>query len=210
MDLASTVTVPATRTMGRTMPLLARLASCAAMTIGAFSAFAGEDGVTYDGVQTWAFTYPADALRAGAALDLRFLNETVAGQSGFVTATSDGAFQDGAGKPLRFWCVNAKFSDLSEQDLQREARFLAKIGVNLARFHADISPKGKDSAIGDADQKEIDAIWKAESIFKKEGIYVAISPYWRTPGGKGWGIDGYSADGDLWGVQFFNPTLRAA
>jgi len=188
------------------------LTGLALLLIGAAAATlsADEDGVTYDGTQTWAFAYPNDALRAGAALDLRYLNEPIAGQSGFVTATADGSFLDGAGKPLRFWCINAKFNDISEADLQREARFLAKIGVNLARFHTDIAPKGKDSAIEDADKKEIDAIWKAESIFKKEGIYVAISPYWRSSGGKNWGIEGYNGDAELWGVQFFNPTLQAA
>jgi len=41
-------------------------------------------------VGTWAFSYPAHGPQTGALLDLRYLNEKVAGESGFVTLTPDG------------------------------------------------------------------------------------------------------------------------
>src|SRR5437868_5507317 len=55
----------------------------------------------------WDFAPPTDAFRPNAALDLRSLNETVAGRSGFVKRTPDGAdFALGNGRPVRFWAVD--------------------------------------------------------------------------------------------------------
>lgn len=39
---------------------------------------------------TWNFEYPANALRDGAMLDLRYLNEKTAGQGGFITRANTG------------------------------------------------------------------------------------------------------------------------
>ncbi len=171
---------------------------------------AGEDGYTFGGDQTWAFTYPANALRDGALLDLRYLNEKVAGERGVVTSAPDGSFRDGAGKPLRFWAINAKFDFEKPEDFDAEARFLAKMGVNLARLHAECAPKDDKSALEQPDMKVIDQIWRAVAAFKKQGIYCVVSPYWRMQLFASYGIDGYKGDGEGWGVQFFNPKLRAA
>src|SRR6185437_4058350 len=56
---------------------------------------------------SWAFTPPRDEFRSDALLDLRGLNEKLAGEHGFVTRSKDGndfAFSDGT--PARFWAVN--------------------------------------------------------------------------------------------------------
>ncbi len=170
---------------------------------------AAEDGITYGGDQTWAFDYPSDALRPGAALDLRFLNEKTAGEKGFVTTTPDGGFCDGAGKAIRFWAVNGLFA-MKDDEYPRSAKFLAKMGVNLVRFHAAICPADDKTPLDQPNEKEIDAIWKGVAACKKEGIYVAISPYWKMQGHASYGIDGYHGDGEMWGVQYFNPKLQAA
>lgn len=181
-----------------------------ALALGLSAASAGEDGYTFGGDQTWAFQYPANALRDGALLDLRSLNEAVAGEKGVVTISPDGDFRDGAGRPLRFWAINAKFDFEKKEDFDTSARFLAKMGVNLARLHADLAPKDGKAPLDQPDLKEIDHLWRAVAALKKQGIYSVISPFWRMKPSASQGIEGYNGDADAWGVQYFNPKLRAA
>jgi hypothetical protein len=192
--------------------LSARRSAILGLTLlaAASSAAAGEDGYTFGGDQTWAFQYPANGLRDGALLDLRSLNETVAGEKGVVTISPDGDFRDGAGRPLRFWAINAKFDFEKPEDFDTSARFLAKMGVNLARLHADLAPKDGKAPLDQPDAKEIDRIWREVAALKKQGIYAAISPFWRMKPSAAQGIDGYTGDADAWGVHYFNPKLRAA
>jgi hypothetical protein len=85
----------------------------------------------------WPFQPPRDAFSPQALLDLRSLNEKLAGEHGFVTRSKDGndfAFADGM--PVRFWAVNDGAFD---KDLPRHARFLAKRGINRVRFHSNIA-----------------------------------------------------------------------
>src|SRR5689334_22965230 len=57
----------------------------------------------------WTFSYPSRPGSSKALLDLRFLNEPVAGQSGYVRLTPDGnGFALGDGTPVRFWAVNSE------------------------------------------------------------------------------------------------------
>ena len=55
---------------------------------------------------TWAFEPARDRFESAALLDLRHLNEGVAGQSGFVRVDGRGGFLRGDGQPIRFWAVN--------------------------------------------------------------------------------------------------------
>jgi hypothetical protein len=152
-------------------------------------------------------------------LDLSYLNEDVAGENGFVQLSADGnSFVDGAGNPLRFWCING--GDLARKfsfdQMQKYARFLAKMGVNMIRFHGSINPKGEHSEITEVDTAEAKAIWKMVATMKEEGIYSTISPFWAHNGHMGgnvpeeWEIEGYSGNEALWGVMFFNDTLKEA
>jgi hypothetical protein len=159
----------------------------------------------------WAFVHPRDDFKASAMLDLRCLNERTAGQCGFVHLSPTGDFVRGDGTPIRFWgCGTAEYT-LSADELADHARFLAKLGVNMVRIHAQIGPdsEANSPALTDVNQKEIDAIWRAVAAFKKEGIYVTISPYWAIDRpAEGWGIDGYKQRGNLWGLLFFDPKLQ--
>jgi hypothetical protein len=162
------------------------------------------------GVGTWAFAYPADTARPGALLDLRFLNEKIAGESGFIKRSADGnGFVLGNGQPVRFWSVGTDIYRKSPDEMAKQARFLARIGVNMVRLHTQIAPD-KDGPITAVNEKEIDGIWNCVAAMKKEGIYCTISPYWAN-GKKAteWGIDGYTGATDLWGVLFFNEKLQA-
>ena len=105
---------------------------------------------------------------------------------------------------------------LTDEEMQKHARFLAKIGVNMIRLHSSINPAGKGTQIDEVDTADVRAIWRSVAFMKKEGIYTTISPFWAHNGHMGgwvpkeWGIEGYSGKDDLWGVIFFNDTLKEA
>lgn len=168
---------------------------------------------------TWPFVYEEDPFSDDAMLDLRYLNETYAGEHGFIRLSEDGNyFRNGEGQPVRFWAVNggSMARKLSDEDLAYYARFLAKMGVNMIRYHGCISPKGKGTQLTDVDSVEINHIWRLVAAMKKKGIYTTISPFWAHNGHMGgwvppeWGINGYSEKDGLWGVMYFNDRLKEA
>jgi hypothetical protein len=155
----------------------------------------------------WAFPPSRDEFRSDALLDLRGLNEKTAGEHGFLTRTKDGndfAFAEGA--PARFWAVNdAAFG----KDLAWHACFLAKRGINMVRFHCNITPTNDD--LMSIDQADRDRLWKGIAAMKKEGIYVTYSPYWAGPARvkPSLGILDTGGSGN-WGLLFFDPKLQDA
>jgi hypothetical protein len=156
---------------------------------------------------TWAFHPSRDDFAPNAVLDLRRLNERVAGEHGFVRRSADGSdFVLGDGSPARFWAVNDGAFD---KDLARHARFLAKRGINMVRFHSNITPTGNDLLA--IDPTDRDRLWKGVTAMKKEGIYVTYSPYWagasHTKPAMGYLDDGGNHN---WGLLFFDPKLQAA
>ncbi len=168
--------------------------------------------------EPWTFTYSEDPFSGEALMDLRYLNEEEAGMHGFVRLSEDGeSFVRGDGKPVRFWSANVSgIKDHTPEEAAYLARFLAKMGVNMVRFHTSINPAGKGTMINWVDTSEVDAIWKMVAAMKKEGIYSTISPFWAHNGHMGgwvpeeWGIEGYSGKDALWGVMYFSDTLKEA
>ncbi|KAF0239267.1 MAG: hypothetical protein FD181_247 [Prolixibacteraceae bacterium] len=165
----------------------------------------------------WSFNYPGDNFTNNALLDLRYLNEKTAGENGFIKLSADGnSFQTENGKPMRFWSINGGdgTKSMSDADLAKFARFLAKMGVNMIRYHGSINPVGAN--INEVDKADVTAIWRMVAAMKKEGIYSTISPFWAHNGHmgepklSGWGIPGYTAKDDLWGVMYFSDTLKNA
>jgi hypothetical protein len=160
----------------------------------------------------WAFEPAKDAFSADAMFDLRTLNEKSAGASGFVTVSKDGEFLLGNGQPARFWAINTGAYNKNPQstpDLARHARFLAKHGVNMVRFHGNITPAGGN--LTDIDAKERDNLWRLVAAMKKEGIYTTFSPYWAvssrvTPA---MGVPD-AGKGKNMGLLFFDPKLQDA
>jgi len=171
----------------------------------------------------WAFAPKPDDFAPSALLDLRSLNEKVAGEAGFVKVSPGGDFLLGSGKPVRFWAVNTNVGRekpytvrprwrQAEPDLSRHARFLAKRGVNMVRVHAHINPDLKanpNAALTDIDTKERDWIWRTVAAMKKEGVYTTISPYWpnSTQLSDSWGIPG-GAKQSVHGLLFFDEKLQ--
>ncbi len=169
--------------------------------------------------ETWEFHYPGDSFTEEALLDLRYLNESYAGEHGFIGLSEDGeSFVRGDGEPIRFWPVNGGGSTrrMSDEELAWHARFLAKQGVNMNRWHGSINPSGKGTDIFEIDTAEVEAIWRWVAAMKKEGIYSTISPFWAHNGHMGgwvpeeWGIEGYSGNDALWAVMYFNDRLKEA
>ena len=122
-------------------------------------------------------------------------------------------FVRGDGKPIRFWPVNAGGWHLKPEEMAANARFLAKMGVNMVRIHGSVSPKGKGKTLADWDRDEVDRIQRYVAALKKEGIYTILSPFWANGGHSGatasWGL-GYCDGEDVWGLLFFDERLQSA
>jgi hypothetical protein len=164
----------------------------------------------------WAFNTDVDPF-ADSPIDLRRLNEDVAGQHGFVRLSEDGnAFVRGDGKPIRFWAINTSVQYRHDDEaLARHARWLARMGFNMVRMHGSINPKEEGAAITDIDEEDLDRLWRLVAAMKKEGIYVTYSPFWAHGGhsrnrAADWGFEGYDNRTDIWGLMFFEPALEEA
>ena len=162
----------------------------------------------------WSFVHTRDTFRTDALLDLRELNEPIAGQTGFVRLSDDrNGLVRGDGIPVRFWGVNYSFArNQGGKELGHSARFLAKRGVNLIRFGAgNVHSHAKNPELTDADPKHIEQTWRVVAAMKKEGIYTMIGPYWpvdlkHVPGS--WGIEGWPENQSPAGLLFFNAQLQ--
>jgi len=160
---------------------------------------------------TWAFEPAQDTYDRRSLLDLRYLNEAIAGESGFVKLAADKeSFLKGNGEPLRFWGVNVATKRLNDQQLQDQGRFLAKRGVNLVRLHESLVPKTPESQFTDLDMETRDRIWRTVAAMKQAGIYVTVSPYWAhiVKPQPNWPVP--QSGKNLSGLLFFNPELQTA
>ncbi|MEM9215498.1 MAG: hypothetical protein AAGD25_14280 [Cyanobacteria bacterium P01_F01_bin.150] len=163
---------------------------------------------------TWAFTPEPDTYDRNALLDLRFLNEDIAGQTGFIRRSEDGKdFVKGDGSPIRFWAVNSEVWEKSPDELDNHAKFLAKRGVNLVRWHGNIPADKKDGEanLSDISEEDRDNLWRYVAAMKQEGIYMTLSPYyalWMKPR-LHWDLP-RSGNGDMHGLLFFDPELQEA
>jgi hypothetical protein len=160
---------------------------------------------------TWAFEPDEDEFSPKALLDLRSLNEKIAGESGFVRATPSGDFVLGNGQPVRFWAVNTSGGPSHDiADIRKHARFLAKRGINMVRWHGSLYPKGPNTKLTDVDIAEIEKTQAFVAAMKAEGIYTTFSPYWSvaTPASPGWGLKGHP-NGGMPGLLFWDEDLQA-
>lgn len=164
-----------------------------------------------DPAQSWVFTPEPDRFSPEALLDLRDLNEAQAGQSGFIRRSPDGEdFVTGDGKPIRFWPVNTYIWRQSPEAMAEQARFLAKRGVNLARWHGQIPSQAPNAPLKAIDETARDQLWRLVAAMKQQGIYTSISPYFAAalPPQPQWGVP---RDSDtMMGLLFFDPVVQEA
>lgn len=163
---------------------------------------------------TWNFNPPKDAFSDQALLDLRSLNEAVAGETGFIRLSKDGNdFVRGDGKPIRFWAMNSgahsKHPKFPAPDLDRHARFMAKRGINMTRFHGNVTPRNGN--IDEVNRGELDGLWRTVAAMKKAGIYTTFSPYWANSSQIKAGQNGILAnEAGNSGLLFFDQRLQQA
>ncbi len=170
------------------------------------------------GGRGWAFAMDVDPFADGP-LDLRGMNEKVAGGSGFIRLAPDGeSYVRGDGEPIRLWGVAANCTlKTTDEELARHARFLARMGCNAVRMggaSAGLAPQAEGSRLEEPDRGFVDIVWRVVAAMKKEGIYTRISPFWDHGSVKyinpAWGLEGYKSGDGLNGLLFFEPALQKA
>jgi len=146
---------------------------------------------------------PVDAYTDEALLDLRGLNEKVAGSRGYVrTQGNDFVLADG--RPVKFWAANAGgvIHSLDHDSHVYLARHLAKRGVNLVRLHGGIY-SSRDPAV---DRRKLDNIHHFVWALKQQGIYTKLSFYFPA-----WfRLDPWHREADRWSfmVLFFDADMQ--
>ncbi len=161
---------------------------------------------------SWVFKAETD-VDAESPIDLRGLNEKEAGEHGFIRVSDDGrGFVRGDGKPIRFWATHStNIAKMSDEDVRRYTRFLARMGVNLGLAGSALQPAPKQPDINKTHPDKLDETWRMVAAFKKQGIYSEIRGTWFYGGfAKVEGIEGYSAKDGMQSVIFFSPKLQKA
>jgi len=153
----------------------------------------------------WSFEPGSETFGKDALLDLSYLNEKEAGESGFLQASGD-SFKLGNGQPVRFWGVNAGApNELSHDQVDFMAARFAKLGINIARLQDSVFEReGNDPTKINADH--LDKLFYTINAFKKKGIYVALSNYFSL----GFSIkasDGIPGTEDAIGKQAFGLLI---
>jgi hypothetical protein len=158
------------------------------------------------------FAPPEDAF-GPAALDLRTLNEPVAGSHGFITAKGSQFIFPGTGQPVRFWAVNGagvpapeRGAAIDRPALEKSARMLAKHGVNLVRLHG-----GMFDQFGNTDPQRIQQSIATVEALKAQGIYTHFSiyfPLWLTPKPDNPVLKGYDGKTHPFAALYFNPDFQ--
>jgi len=172
-----------------------------------------KQGIEKGSEDTWAFEPEYDEFDKSSLLDLRYLNEKYSGQHGFIKRSKDGSdFVRGDGKPIKFWAINTSAYNKPPNgpmaDLKRHGRFLAKRGINMVRFHGNITPDGP--TLKDINKAERDKLWKLVAAMKKSGIYVTFSPYWAVSANfhpASWGTTDPNMSKPF-GLLFFDKKLQ--
>ncbi len=156
------------------------------------------------------FAFEPDPDPFGAALlDLRSLNETVSGAGGFIQVKGDVFVHEKTGRPVRFWAVNAEHEILGHDraTLDRFARRLAKVGVNMVRLHG---PLWREQDMTQIDEAKLSGLHRLVAALKAQGIYLTLSSYfplWLRPKGLS-GFEGYKGDAFPFAIPFFNHRFQ--
>jgi hypothetical protein len=126
----------------------------------------------------FAWTPGRDPLTGEAPIDLRRLNERVAGMNGCVRREGD-RFVLGSGQPVRFWAVQGGLGAAPDR-FDRRARHLAKYGVNLVRLGGlEFFRDWRDDKASFRDR--LDTLHAKVAALKQHGIYVYLDHlYWHT------------------------------
>jgi len=159
----------------------------------------------------FAFEPDADRFAPDAPLDLRSLNEKVAGEHGHVRAAGDQFVLGTTAKPVRFWAVNCgpNVVRLDPASVDYLARKLAKLGVNMVRYHGPVFDRSaRDAATIDA--KLLAKLHRFVAAMKRQGIYTKLSfyfPLWFDVRPE-YRVRGWSGKGKPFALLFFHPDMQ--
>jgi hypothetical protein len=167
-----------------------------------------DPGTTASSEAGWfPFAPPADKFDRTSVIDLRGLNESFAGEHGWVQAQG-GHFAFGStGEAVRFWAVNGPPGGLDQAGLKQSARTLAKYGVNLVRLHG-----GMFDEAGEVSPDKIRHAQETVAAMRAEGIYSHLSiyfPLWLTPKPDTQWLTGYNGSQHPFAALYFNPDFQA-
>ena len=146
-----------------------------------------------------------DGFAKTSAIDLRGLNEKTDGDGGFIGARGGHFVHTKTGEPVRFWAVNGP-SGKSKEDLKREARILAKRGVNLVRVHHAVF-----DGTGEVDPTAVQRAFDVVDAMKTEGIYAHFSiyfPLWLQPKPDTPWLKGYDGNKHPFAALLFNEDFQ--
>lgn len=153
----------------------------------------------------FAFDPSTDSFQKDSVIDLRFLNEAQAGEHGFITARNGQFIHSQSGEAVRFWAVNGPAAQTRDA-LQREARQLAKYGVNLVRVHGPLFDKR-----GEVDPARVRRAMDIVETMKAEGIYTHFSiyfPLWFDPPADLEWMPGYDGKTHSFATLYFHPKFQ--
>ncbi|HEV8062092.1 MAG TPA: hypothetical protein VGP68_19595 [Gemmataceae bacterium] len=153
----------------------------------------------------WFEFKPADSYQANNALDLRSLNEKEAGEQGPIGVRGSQFIHTKTGTPVVFWAVNGPESK-DREGLRREARKLAKYGVNMVRVHGGyFAPNGDVDPAKVRHAQDVVAAMKAEGIYSHFSIYF---PLWLQPKPDFAGLPGYDGNKHPFASLYFNKDFQ--
>lgn len=158
----------------------------------------------------WFAFEPAGDTFQPSAIDLRSLNETVAGEGGFIQSKNGRFTSSKSGRTHRFWAVNAgpDIANMPPASASYLARSLAKKGVNLVRLHGAVFKDGGN--FREIDPEKLDALQRFIAALKKEGIYSELSiyfPLWMEIAAND-PIQGYNPGKKPFSLLFFHPEFQ--
>jgi|WetSurMetagenome_2_1015567.scaffolds.fasta_scaffold00169_9 hypothetical protein len=146
-------------------------------------------------------------------VDMSFLNEKIAGGSGFVSV-KDGHFIDGKGTRIRFFGTNLTFSNNfpDKETAEKIAGRLQKLGMNVVRFH-HMDNQATPGGIWDKTMKDLDPgqLGKLDYLIyqlKIHGIYSNINTHVSRnyPGCDYKGIESFNYGKGI--DQFYRPYIE--
>lgn len=165
--------------MTTTLCLLAVVSSFSLMSVASCAPEPSQSGAMFP------FVIPWDDATPGTANDVSWLNEAPAGKNGFVVVKNGRFIESNTGKRLRFLGTNMGAAAAFPQkvDADKIAARLAKMGINIVRFHhlqndwdregGMIWKQGREHV--EFDPRQVDRLDYFIFALKKRGIYSNIN-----------------------------------